>query len=260
MEKTRRPYPFRLGDDVFFTSHHLAKTWYRSHKTRIWHHPEFCPFADQNYEAMYSDLTISQIVIDEPEIDILLNQISESLFEWLKRTKRRYPGWSNKTRKQGHKIYSTEKAAKEIPGHYSFEEIDELMRLKLDDLHPQEVNYESIPFGFDQRETGIYSTENGKRFYLGVQDWLVDCRARLTFLTTETLISEVVTGAYSKLRTRNPIVLDLDAPSNLFPVKVPLLIERLQLQKSLASLMRFSGQMPIRSLLPMGVIVLIPES
>jgi hypothetical protein len=51
-------------------------------------------------------------------------------------------------------------------------------------------------------------------------------RARLTFLTTESLISDVVTAAYGKLRTRDPIVLDLNAPSNLFPVKVPLFIDR----------------------------------
>jgi hypothetical protein len=110
------------------------------------------------------------------------------------------------------------------------------MRLKLDDLHPQEVNYEAIPFGFDQKGTGIYSTQNGKRFYLGVQSWLHDCKAKLTFLTTEALISNVLIEAYDKLGRREPITLDLSARCDLFPIKVPLFIDRRATERKITAL------------------------
>jgi hypothetical protein len=207
---------FDSGMTVVFTSHALAKHWYWNHVTRTWHHPDFVPFAQQDHAAMRADLMISEIVIDEPERDIILNLIPESLCDWLKRMKRRHPGWNSKSCKERYKIYESEKAANEIPGKREFDEIDELMHLNLDDLCLQEVNYEAIPFGFDQKGTGIYSVKTGEGLNLGVQDWLLACKARLTFLTTEAVISDVVTQAYEKLReakqrTRAPIVLDLNA-------------------------------------------------
>jgi hypothetical protein len=214
---------FDSATTVLFTNHDLAKTWYRSHLTRTWHHPNFLPFANQDYEALRADLHISQIVIDEPEIDKVLHIVPEPLFDLLKSMKRRYPGWSNKNRKERHALYGAEKAAGAIPGKHSFEDIDEAMRLSLDALERVDVNYDAIPFGFDQVGKGIYSAQNGKRFFLSPQDWLTDCKAQLTFLTTEALISHVLIRAFSKT---NLIVLDLDAACDLFPIEVPLLFDK----------------------------------
>jgi hypothetical protein len=153
--------------------------------------------------------------------------------------KRRYRGWNSKSWKARYEIYKSEKTANEIPGHRSFEEIDELMRLKLDDLHPQEVNYGAIPFGFDQKGTGIYSVKTGELFYLGVQEWLQSCKkrkTRLTFLTTEALVTNVLIQAYEKLWVRNQIVLDLYAPSDLFPIEVPLTIDRKATKQKITTL------------------------
>jgi hypothetical protein len=99
--------------------------------------------------------------------------------------------------------------------------IDELMRLNLDDLEPVDVSYDAIPFGFDHSGKGIYAAENGRRFYLGAQNWLEDCKARLTFLTTETLVSRVLVRALANL-----IVLDLNLCCDLFPIEVPLVIDK----------------------------------
>ena len=214
---------FNSATTVLFTSHDLAKTWYRSHLTRTWHHPNFRPFATQDHEALRADLQISQIVIDEPELDKVLNVVPEPLFDLLKSMKRRHPGWSKKNRKERHAICGAERAAGALPGKHIFEDIDEAMRLSLDALEQVEVNYDAIPFGFDQPGKGIYSAKNGKRFYLGAQDWLADCDAKLTFLTTEALISHVLIRAFSKTSL---IVLDLDAASDLFPIEVPLLTDK----------------------------------
>ena len=126
----------------------------------------------------------------------------------------------------GTKSIVRENAAGEIPGDRSFEEIDELMRLNLDGLEAQEVNYEAMPFGYDQPGRGIYSCQNGKKFYLGVQDWLKGCKAQLTFLTTEALVSDALTRIFDgKLSTRDLIVLDLNTAGDLFPIEVPLVTD-----------------------------------
>jgi len=217
---------FDSGVTILATSHALAKGWHRNHVTRTWHNPDFVPFANQDHETLRANLSVFEIVIDEPELDVVLNIIPEWQFDCLKRMKRKHRGWSSKNRKERHKIYQLEKAANEIPGNLSFEEFDELIRLNLDDLHPQEVSYDALPFGFDQKGTGIYSVKAGKLFYLGVQDWIRNTNARLTFLTTETLITNVLIEAYHKVPARNPIVLDLYAPSGLFPIEVPLFTDR----------------------------------
>jgi hypothetical protein len=106
---------FDSARTVLFTNHDLAKTWYRSHVTRIWHHPQFRPFTNQNLDALRGDLHIFQIVFDEPEIDKVLTIIPEALFDLLNRLRRRHPGWSNKKRKERHTIYSAEKKLVKSP-------------------------------------------------------------------------------------------------------------------------------------------------
>ena len=71
----------------------------------------------------------------------------------------------------------------------------------------------------------FYRRENGRRFYVGIQAWLKDCHARLTFLTTEALVSNVVITVFNKLH-RLLLVLDLNARCGLFPVEVPLQIDK----------------------------------
>jgi len=59
---------------------------------------------------------------------------------------------------------------------------------------------------------------------------------RLTFLTTEALVTNVLIQAYEKLPIRNPIVLDLYAPSDLFPIEVPLAIDRKATKQKITTL------------------------
>jgi hypothetical protein len=169
---------------------------------------------------------MSQIVVDEPETDNLLHILPESVIEALERIKRRYARWREKPRNERYSAYLTEKASKEIPGSYSFEEFDELMRVALDELELWEVDYAAIPFGHDQPGKGIYSAKDGRRFYLGVQDWLMSCNTRLTFLTTEALVARVLAQLYEAKLGKRLIALDLYARCKLFPIEIPLVIDR----------------------------------
>ena len=98
------------------------------------------------------------------------------------------------------------------------------MRLRLDELQAIDVEYDAIPFGCDKAGRGIYGRIHGERFYIGVQDWITDCKARLTFLTTEKLISRILMTAFAKVGVPLDLV-DLHATCDLFPIQVPLFID-----------------------------------
>ena len=106
------------------------------------------------------------------------------------------------------------------------------MRVSLNSLEKVLVDFDAIPFGSDNSESGIYKGQNGKAFYLGVQDWLKSMAGR-NFLTTERLMTEVVRAAYRKQvkvedgrRIVRLACLRNDPPSDLFPVTVPICIDK----------------------------------
>jgi hypothetical protein len=208
---------------VLFTSHDLARTWHKSQITRAWHDPDVEPFTDQEHDPR--KIALSHIIFDEPEIDKILYRMPESVFDWLKRVKRLNKNWKKKNRKERVAIYESERATKQIPGRYSFEQCDEWLRLPLSQLEAVQVDYPAIPFGYDAPGRGMYSSQHGKRFYFGVQGWMKDCNSQITFLTTESLISQVLVRAYEELPIKLN-VLDLHADCELFPIDVPLLLDK----------------------------------
>lgn len=216
---------FDSATTILFTSHAQARTWHQSHVTRQWYHPDFDPRND----VSPNKLTITRIIFDEPETSEVLYCVHESLFEWLKRTKSLHRNWKKKTRNERFAIYQSEKRLGRIPRHgskdYSFEECDEWLRLPLKKLEAWKVDYEAIPFGYGSSQKGMYSGQNGQRYYLGLQSWIKDCRAQITFLTTESLISLVILAAFKKLGLRLN-TLDLRCDCVLFPVDVPLVIDK----------------------------------
>ena len=50
------PSLFDPAMTVLFTSHALATRWHRSQVAPVWHHPDFHPFTDQNYDDLKRDL------------------------------------------------------------------------------------------------------------------------------------------------------------------------------------------------------------
>ena len=221
------PSLFDPAMTVLFTSHALATRWHRSQVTPVWHHPDFRPFTDQNYDDLKRDLSLSQIVFDEPENELLLLVISEPMKVWIESFKRRVPSWREKSWQQRFDLYQSQahEAPKRRGSTPEFEFINELMRVDLDELQAIDVDYEAIPFGCDQRNKGIYSPQHGKRFFLAPQQWMTDCKSRLTFLTTESLVSRVLLGVHEK-QYKTIQVLQLHPESDLFPIDVPVVLDR----------------------------------
>jgi hypothetical protein len=107
------------------------------------------------------------------------------------------------------------------------------MRVRLPSLERVLVNFDAIPYGGDKNDKGIYRGLNGKPFYLGVQHWLASMTGRRNFLTTESLMTEVVRAAYRKQamfedgkRVARLACARIDPPSELFPIPVPVCIDK----------------------------------
>ena len=113
-----------------------------------------------------------------------------------------------------------------------FDSFDELMRLDLNVLEPIQVDFDAIPFGYDNSKTGIYRQRHGDRYFLGPKPWLTENRAEFTFLTTESLVERVIEGAFHKLWAKGHAgrrlitKLALDQVPPIYPVKIPVQFDR----------------------------------
>jgi hypothetical protein len=113
-----------------------------------------------------------------------------------------------------------------------FDSFDELMRLNLGVLEPVAVDFDAIPFGYDNSRTGIYRQRHGDRYCLGPKPWLTNNPAEFTFLTTESLVEKVIVGALQKIwasgrpgrRLLAKFALDHVPP--IYPVKIPVQFDR----------------------------------
>ena len=74
------------------------------------------------------------------------------------------------------------------------------MRLDLSTLELIEVDFDAIPFGYDNTASGIYRQRHGDKYYIGPKPWLTENPAEFTFLTTKSLVAGVIPGAFPKLR------------------------------------------------------------
>jgi hypothetical protein len=113
-----------------------------------------------------------------------------------------------------------------------FDAFDELMRLNLDFLEPVAVDFDAIPFGYDNSRTGIYRQRHGDKYYVGAKPWLLDNPAEFTFLTTESLVEKMIVGALQKIwasgrpgrRLLAKFALDHVPP--IYPVKIAVQFDR----------------------------------
>ena len=214
-------------------THRAAQLWPSGVLTRAWHHPDFDPLGTSEHHAALRDrFRLNRIVFDDCEADDFVHILPESTFEFLSRQQARRPDWRNIPRPKRLEVHS--RLHDEIPRRQmpDFDSFDELMRLDLNILEPIQVDFDAIPFGYDNSKTGIYRQRHGDKYYLGPKPWLTENRAEFTFLTTESLVESVIQGAFQKLWVsghagrRLITKLALDQVPPIYPVKVPVQFDR----------------------------------
>ena len=227
------PARFDGGCTLLCLTHRAAQLWPSGVLTRAWHHPDFDPLGTSEHHASLRDrFRLNRIVFDDCELDDFIHILPESTFEFLSRQQARRPDWRNIPRPKRLEVHG--RLHDEIPRRQmpDFDSFDELMRLDLNALEPIQVDFDAIPFGYDNSKTGIYRQRHGDRYYLGPKPWLSENRAEFTFLTTESLVEKVIQGAFQKLWASGHVgrrlitKFALDQVPPIYPVKIPVQFDR----------------------------------
>jgi hypothetical protein len=227
------PTRFDGGCTLLCLTHRAAQLWPSGVLTRAWHHPDFDPGESDQYHAVLRDrFRLNRIVFDDCEAEDFVHILPEPTFEFLSRQQTRRPDWRNIPRPKRLEVHG--RLHDEIPSRQmpDFDSFDELMRLDLNVLEPIQVDFDAIPFGYDNSKTGIYRQRHGDKYYLGPKPWLTENRAEFTFLTTESLVEKIIEGAFHKLWARGHAgrrlltKLALDQVPPIYPVKVPVQFDR----------------------------------
>jgi len=227
------PARFDGGGTLLCLTHRAAQLWPSGVLTRAWHHPDFDPLgSDEHHAALRDRFRLNRIVFDDCEGDDFVHTLPESAFEFLSRQQARHSDWRNTPRSRRLAVYRH--LLDDIPHRRmpDFDSFDELMRLDLNVLEPIQVDFDAIPFGYDNSKTGIYRQRHGDKYYLGPKPWLTENRAQFTFLTTESLVEKIIEGAFHKLWVRGHAgrrlitKLALDQVPPIYPVKIPVQFDR----------------------------------
>jgi hypothetical protein len=212
-------------------THKAAQTWQSNQLTRLWSHPRFDPGEPDQFEKLRSEFRLGRIIFDDPEVDDFIHILPAPVFDFFQHLHKDHPDWRNLPRSERRGIYFG--LRDDIPSRKinNFDSFDEMMRIDLDALDPVQVNFDAIPFGFDNTPTGIYRREHGKLYYVGAKPWIAETGAHQTVLTTEVAVLEATKMAIRKLQQkgktiRDPLALRLDEVPPIFPVRVPLVLDR----------------------------------
>jgi hypothetical protein len=214
---------FDAGSTLLCLTHKAAQLWPSGILTRAWHHPDFVPLGNTEQHAHLRDrFRLNRIVFDDCELDDFVHIFPESVYGFLSLQQKRHPDWRNIPRPKRLHVYR--RLQDDIPrGRVpDFDSFDELMRLDIATLDSVEVNFDAIPFGYDNSQSGIYRRRHGDRYYVGPKPWLIENSAEFTFLTTESLVARVIERASHRPVTK--FILDQVPP--IYPVKVPVQLDR----------------------------------
>jgi hypothetical protein len=237
--------PFDCGTTMIFTTKATVRTWYTSRLTKTILHPDFeLGIAPAQEKRLAADFGLGIVAFDELELDEFLHVWTEPYYEIIKSQQEAHLDWTDLAFTQKFGVYTNIDFDSSFP-RPSFEQFDADMRVPLDSLEKVLVNFKAIPYGNDNSDHGIYRRQNGKPFYLGVQRWLASMTGR-NFLTAEHLMTEVVRAAYRKQpkfdkdgrRLTRLAWKRIDPPSELFPIPVPVCIDKRANAENAAKLAR----------------------
>ena len=209
---------FDGGSTLLTMTHKNAELWPMNDNCRAWHHPEFDPAGDpEEHKRLAREIRLLEVVFDDPEVDEFVNILPEARYEFLDKRQKKYSGWRNLKLKDRREIYCSFYIEAKSLGISTFEDFDELMRLKLTSLIPYQVDYERFKYGPDNPHataSGIYRPQQGHLYYIGLKAWLSQMDKTVpTFLTTEDVVAQVVKRAYG----RGLLSLELDDLPGMFP-------------------------------------------
>lgn len=223
------------GTWIVFTTQALARTFNYGQTTPLWYHPEFDPEQPGSYAAVRDRMKLINVVYDELETQDCLEILSQEMKAFVAEQQAAFPNWRSLPRAERQAQFTTLRRSGRIPvdGPTTFDELDAKMRISLCHLKEVRVDFDAIPYGFDRGESGLYKGENGKAFFLGIPSWLG--LLKWGFLTTESLVTNILGKAF-ETRRKNLLRFDMDQLPGLYPIKIPLFIDKRASARGAASL------------------------
>jgi hypothetical protein len=205
--------PFDEAATIIFTSHSLLQVWESALWTRAWYHPLFDPnrAIDNNeelddeipdYRDLAREFRIGEGIIDDPEYNSVLHVVTAELSNYVMICQEKHKSWSRDRRSVKFKHYLSIRLKLAKLGCEAFERFDELMRINFQSLQRCKVNFDAIPYGFDNGAKGIYKNHDGDEYYLGLRENIFESNIRWTILTTEKLVSRILVESYRLLNER----------------------------------------------------------
>jgi hypothetical protein len=208
-------------------THKNAELWHTNVNTRAWHHPEFDPAGDpEEHKKLARGIRLLEVVFDDPEVDEFVNILPEARYQFLDKRQKQFSDWRNLKLRDRREVYNDLRNEAKSLGIPTFEDFDDLMRLELTSLTLYHVDYERFKYGQDNpyaTDSGIYRPQHGHGYDIGLKPWLSQMGDTVpTFLTTEEVVAQTIGKAYGQ----RLLSLELDDLPGLFPIKVPVFIEK----------------------------------
>lgn len=220
-------------DAVVLMVHGLAKVWPHAMYTRAFLHPEFTDqfepeealrFAQQMnpYRVIYDEVTWQDLVAVIPEEEV---QLAWSIRDACERA----TGKEWEQSPLAERVSSYESASSTNKGNnsdLSFEDIDELVRLKLQPKDRRTVDFHRYPFGKGTDQHNIYAGVHGDVYFCKARRWPQSLGCPVVILTTEDLPRLVARGIDQDQSIKlNYSVIKLTHTPHLFRDTVPLIFD-----------------------------------
>jgi hypothetical protein len=181
--------------------------------------------SEDDAAKLRATFTLSKVIYDELETDDIVHLLPSNRHDLIKHEQGRHGSWRDLARRQRLDVFASLLAAKAFPGEpISFEKFNNLMRLDLTKLQRMEVNFDAIPYGYDNKPGGLYNGRDGNVFYVGHQTWFSGETTSWGFLTTENLTSRIAEVLH-RLVERQLFPFSMPNVPGIHPIKVPLVLD-----------------------------------
>ncbi len=213
------------GTTILFTTHATATSWYRTHLSRVWHHPRFDPKGDpEELDELWTEFLFETVVYDEPEWEEFVHVISGDLHKHLSANNRwKWQRLSVRERKDS--FYEMKKVDLAL-ATIDFEDYSELRFFDLANFEGVKIDFDSQPFGRENSHKAIYRSQHGKPYYFGCKRWPAAGKTNWIFLTTEKFTTDAIATLYQLKMNRPLLRLSLDNLPGMYPVDVPVVKNR----------------------------------
>lgn len=176
---------------VLFMVHDVTRRWGDQTSARLWWHPHYERFRHDasKRDQIRNEMMISDVVYDEVTVRDLLLIHGKGAVEWCEEIKKSVPDWDSAKLPERYAAYA--RAAGAVDNPPSFRHVQDVIGAKYRKRDLREVDTTFAPFGRDNTDQGLYTGQQGRKYYLRPHRWWDSLGARVVFLTTEQLPTEL---------------------------------------------------------------------